>query len=247
MFQYTWIRKTCIILFWLAVWQAVSLLIGNSILLTGPLAVLRSLITQILQGGFWRVVLYSFARITAGFLLSFLLGILLGSLACRFPLLKEFLEPVVSLMKSIPVASFIILALIWIGSGNLAVLVSFLIVFPNLYINTTAGLESTDPKLMEMAQVFQIPLFYRIRYIYCPALIPYLISACRVTIGMSWKSGIAAEVIGVPTASIGEQLYLSKIYLNTADLLAWTIVIIAVSVTFEKLFLSLLKKLSQQK
>lgn len=243
MLKYTWIRKTCIILFWLAVWQAVSLMIGNSIILTGPIAVLRSLLSQLLEGTFWKTILYSFGRITIGFLLSFLLGILLGSLAYRFPLLKEVLEPVVSLMKSIPVASFIILALIWIGSKNLAVLVAFLIVFPILYINTTAGLESTDPKLMEMAQVFRFPLYQRVRYIYRPALIPYLVSACRVTIGMSWKSGIAAEVIGVPTSSIGEQLYLSKIYLNTADLLAWTIVIIAVSVAFEKLFLSLLKRL----
>ena len=243
MLKYTWIRKTCIILFWLAVWQAVSLMIGNSIILTGPIAVLRSLLSQLMEGTFWKTILYSFGRITIGFLLSFLLGILLGSLAYRFPLLKEVLEPVVSLMKSIPVASFIILALIWIGSKNLAVLVAFLIVFPILYINTTAGLESTDPKLMEMAQVFRFPLYQRVRYIYRPALIPYLVSACRVTIGMSWKSGIAAEVIGVPTSSIGEQLYLSKIYLNTADLLAWTIVIIAVSVAFEKLFLSLLKRL----
>ena len=243
MLKYTWIRKTCIILFGLAVWQAVSLMIGNSIILTGPIAVLRSLLSQLMEGTFWKTILYSFGRITIGFLLSFLLGILLGSLAYRFPLLKEVLEPVVSLMKSIPVASFIILALIWIGSKNLAVLVAFLIVFPILYINTTAGLESTDPKLMEMAQVFRFPLYQRVRYIYRPALIPYLVSACRVTIGMSWKSGIAAEVIGVPTSSIGEQLYLSKIYLNTADLLAWTIVIIAVSVAFEKLFLSLLKRL----
>lgn len=243
MLKHTWIRKTCIILFWLAVWQSVTLLLDNSIILTGPAAVLRSLLSQLAEGTFWQTILYSFGRITIGFLLSFLLGILLGSLSYRFPLLKEILEPVVSLMKSIPVASFIILALIWIGSRNLAVLVSFLIVFPILYINTTAGLESTDPKLMEMAHVFRIPLFQRIRYIYRPALIPYLISACRVTIGMSWKSGIAAEVIGVPTSSIGEQLYLSKIYLNTADLLAWTIVIIAVSVAFEKLFLKLLKML----
>lgn len=243
MLHYPWMRKSCIILFWIALWQAASIIIGNSIILTGPGAMLSSLAGQIPDPDFWKTILSSFGRITFGFLLSFLLGLALGSLSYRFSLLKEILEPVVNLMKSIPVASFIILALIWIGSKNLAVLVSFLIVFPILYINTAAGLESTDLKLLEMARVFKIPLIKRIRYIYRPALVPYLISASKVTIGMSWKSGIAAEVIGVPASSIGEKLYLSKIYLDTAGLLAWTFVIIVVSVGFEKLFLWLLGKL----
>lgn len=242
MLKHSSVRKTLIILFWIAVWQAASVIVDNSIILTGPAAMIRSLVSHLPEAEFWRTIVCSFTRITLGFLLSFLLGILLGSLAYRLPLLKEFLAPIVSLMKSIPVASFIILALIWIGSKNLAMLVSFLIVFPVMYVNTTAGLESTDPKLMEMARVFRIPLYRRIRYIYRPTLIPFLISACKVTIGMSWKSGIAAEVIGVPTSSIGEKLYLSKIYLDTADLLAWTFIIIAVSVSFEKIFLTVLRR-----
>ena len=135
----------------------------------------------------------------------------------------------------------IILALIWIGSGNLSVFISFLVVFPILYVNTITGLQNTDPKLLEMARVFAIPLSGRIRCIYLPAMIPYLTSGCRVALGMSWKSGIAAEVIGIPSHTIGENLYLSKIYLATSDLFAWTIVIILVSAAFEQLFLKLMQ------
>lgn len=234
-------RRIVIIIFWIAAWQLASLLIDNTIVFVGPTDVIRAFSLLIPESGFWISIASSFGKISMGFLSAFLCGILLGSLAHGCRLLKDFLEPVVALMKSIPVASFVILALIWIGSKNLSVFISFSVVFPVVYINTLAGLESTDPKLLEMAEVFSIRLPKRIHYIYMPALLPYLISGCKVALGMSWKSGIAAEVIGVPVNTIGEKLYMSKIYLDTADLFAWTIVIIFVSSIFEKLFLLLLQ------
>lgn len=235
-------RKFWILLFWITVWQLAALLIHNTILLVGPLDVIRSFSVLIRTAAFWAAIAYSFGRILVGFCLAFSAGALLGSLSWRFRLLKEFLEPLVLVIKSVPVASFVILALIWIGSKNLSVLISFLVVFPIIYINTIAGLDSTDPKLLEMASVFSLRPYSRIRFIYLPALFPYLISGCEVALGLSWKSGIAAEVIGVPAHSIGENLYLAKIYLGTADLFAWTIVIVAVSALFEMMFLRLLKK-----
>lgn len=234
-------RRITIIIFWIAVWQLAGMLIDNSIVFVGPADVLRSFSMLMGEPDFWKSIAGSFGKISAGFLSAFLCGVLLGSLAYRGRLLKDVLEPVVALMKSIPVASFVILALIWIGSKNLSVFISFTVVFPVIYINTIAGLESTDPQLLEMAQVFSIRLLRRIRYIYIPALLPYLVSGCKVALGMSWKSGIAAEVIGVPTNTIGENLYMAKIYLSTADLFAWTIVIIIVSSIFEKLFLLLIQ------
>ena len=236
------IRKTAVILFWLVLWQAGSVLIDNSIIFVGPLDMVMALLVQLPSLGFWKTIAFSFGKISLGFLSAFFLGILLGSGGYRFPLLRELLEPVILLMKSIPVASFVILALIWIGSKQLSVFISFLVVFPIIYVNTIAGLESTDKKLLEMAQVFRVSTWRRIRFIYVPALLPYLISGCKVALGMSWKSGIAAEVIGVPSSSIGEKLYMAKIYLSTADLFAWTFVIIVISALFEQLFLYLLKK-----
>lgn len=236
------IHKLWIFLFWIAVWQLAAVMIHNTILFVGPLDVIRSFSVLVRTGEFWIAIVRSFGRILLGFCLAFAAGILLGSLSWRFRLLKTFLEPLILMIKSVPVASFVILALIWIGSKNLSVLISFLVVFPILYTHTIAGLESTDPKLLEMASVFALRPCSRIRFIYLPALLPYLISGCEVALGMSWKSGIAAEVIGVPSHSIGENLYLAKIYLGTAELFAWTIVIVAVSSLFERLFLHLLKK-----
>lgn len=237
--------RTCIIfLFWLTVWQIVSLILHNNIILVGPLETAKALGTLIFTETFWNSILSSFARIGIGFFCAFLAALCLAVLSYRFSLIEEFLNPLILLMKSIPVASFIILALIWIGSENLSIFISASVVFPNIYINTLAGLHSADPNLLEMAQVFHFRPLSKIKYIYRPSLMPYLISASKTALGMSWKSGVAAEVIGVPSSSIGEQLYLAKIYLSTADLFAWTVVIICVSLLFETFFLWILKKCS---
>ena len=137
--------------------------------------------------------------------------------------------------KAVPVAVFAVLLLIWWGASPLAVAVCFLVVFPNIYLNTLEGLKNADAELIEMAEVFRLPFVTRFFYIYRPALKPFLLSAFQLSLGMSWKSGVAAEVIGTPVHSIGGALYLAKIYLDTADLFAWTAVIIVLSVLFEKI------------
>ena len=235
-------QRTLMILLWLCLWQAAAFGVGNYILLAGPIQVFKELVSLLPQKAFWLSILMSFQKISAGFLAAFFAGILMGRLAFSLPVLKEFLAPAMAFVKSVPVASFVILALIWAGSKNLSVLISFLVVFPIIYTNTIAGLAGTDKDLLEMAQVFGIKGWRKFAGLYWPALLPYLLSGCKIALGMSWKSGIAAEVIGVPEHTIGEQLYLSKIYLDTAGLLAWTLVIIAVSAAFEKLFLSLLNQ-----
>ena len=236
------IRRFLIVLFWLGLWQLIRLAVHNSILLVGPFDMIKALFSQAVTADFWKSIAFSFGKISLGFLGAFISAILLASLAYRVHFLEELLAPFMTLVTSIPVASFVILALIWIGSGMLSVFCSFLVVFPVIYVNTLAGLGSTDRQLLEMAAVFDMPVWKRIHYIYRPAVFPYLVSSCKIALGMSWKSGIAAEVIGVPDYSIGERLYMSKIYLDTANLFAWTFVIIIISALFERFFLVLLKR-----
>ena len=153
------------------------------------------------------------------------------------------LWPVMSVIKSTPVASFIILCLIAMSSKNLSVFISFLMVLPIVYTNVLQGLLATDRKLMEMAGVFKMSWFTQLLYIYLPQVKPYLISACSLSLGIAWKSGVAAEVIGIPDGSIGERLYQAKVYLNSPELFAWTVVVIAVSIAFEKIFMLLLRQM----
>lgn len=241
-----WLRKAGIICFWLFLWQFISIAVDNTIVLVGPAEVFQSLAIQITSLEFWKTIGLTFGKITFGFLCAFLAAVAAGGAAAKFSLIRELLEPVVVLVKSVPVASFVILALIWIGSKNLSVFISFLVVFPIVYVNTIAGLKSADAGLLEMAEVFRMTPGRKVRYIYWPALLPYLTSSVGVALGMGFKSGIAAEVIGVPSHSIGEKLYMAKIYLSTADLFAWTFVIIVISGVFEKFILYLLKKVERQ-
>ena len=144
--------------------------------------------------------------------------------------------------KATPVASFIILALVWVSGRSLSILISFLMVLPVLYSAVRTGIESADVQLLEMAQVFHLPLARRVKAIWLPAILPAFRQGCSVALGICWKSGVAAEVIGLPDGSIGDALYRAKITLSTGELFAWTFVIILLSAGFEKLFLALLDK-----
>lgn len=136
-------------------------------------------------------------------------------------------------------ASITVLALIWVTSRNLSVLISFLITLPVVYSGMLEGIENLDPGLTEMARLFRVPAVRRFTGVYLSQLLPYFRNAARLSIGLSWKSGTAAELIGIPGGSIGEKLYSAKIYLETADLFAWTIAVILLSWLSEKVFLLL--------
>ncbi len=233
--------KILAVLLVLAVWQAAAMAVGIDILLVSPLAVAARLYTLLGESVFWSTVAFSMLRIAAGFLCGFTSGILLAIAAGRFPIVETLMWPYVVAIKSVPVASFIIISLIWLSNSQLAVFIAFLMVFPVIYSNVLQGIKSTDAGLKEMAMLYQVPWTRRMFYIYLPSIKPYLISACSISLGMSWKAGIAAEVIGVVNGSIGEKLYESKIYFTTSDLFAWTVVIVLISVLFEKAMLFLIR------
>lgn len=234
---FTMNKKLVIVAGWLAVWQLVSMWIGNDILMVGPAAAAAALWKNIAMASFWQTIGCSVLRIAAGFLAGLLAGLLLAAASARFSLLEEALAPVLALVKAIPVASFVVLFLIWWRSDVLSCAVGFCVVLPNIYINTIEGIRAADGRLLEMAKVFGVRGRERFFYIYRPALKPFLDSGIRVSVGMCWKSGVAAEVIGTPMYSIGERLYMSKIYLDTAGVFAWTGVAILLSVLFERLVL----------
>lgn len=221
--------------FWLALWQAAAWWVDAPILLVSPAAAVIRLAELMGEDGFWQACLFTVGRIFAGFLAGCLAGLLLAALAYRRGWVRQLLGPLVAAVKAVPVASFVILALLWVSSRNLSVLVSGLIGFPIIYTNVLSGLESTDPKLLEMARVFRVPFLRRLRGIYLTGVLPYLRSGMGIAMGLCWKSGVAAEVIGIPSGSVGERLYTAKIYLETADLFAWTLAVVLLSVGCEKL------------
>jgi len=225
----------------LALWQFAAGLLGHEILLPTPISVIRQLTALIFRADFWQTVWFSFVRIAGGFMLALVMGILLAVLSYRFPVVETLLWPYVTLTKAVPVASFIIISLVWLSARELSIFISFLMVFPVVYFNVLQGMHATDVKKLQMARLFGVSWSKRLLYIYIPQVKPFLISACSVALGMAWKSGIAAEVIGIPDGSIGEMLYETKMYLSISEMFAWTVVILLISVAFEKIFLKLLK------
>lgn len=239
------------VVFWLLVWQGASLALRaiyphGALLLASPIDALRRLFELALTAAFWQTVGISAARILGGFLVSCVLALGLAALSARFRRVEELLSPLVAAVKAVPVASFIILALVWLNSRSLAFFISALMVFPPVYLNVLEGIRQTDRSLLEMAQVFRVPFPRVLRSIYAPQVLPYFRSAISVALGLCWKSGTAAEVIGLSSGTIGERLYTAKVYFETPDLFAWTAVIVCISALFEKLFLLAVDKLTEK-
>ncbi len=236
------------VLVWLLVWQLGSMAMHRayphgSILLASPVEALARLGELAVTLPFWQAVAWSSLRIVWGFLAACGLAILLAALSARFRLFRELLSPLVAAVKAVPVVSFIILVLIFVSSSNLSPLIAGLMVFPPVYLNLLTAILHTDRNLLEMARVYRMPLSKQLWGIYLPAVLPQFRAAVSLAMGLCWKAGLAAEVIGLPDGSMGEQLYIAKVYFLTADLFAWTAVIVAVSLLCEKLFLWILDRL----
>lgn len=231
------------ILLALCVWQVAAMLVNERILLVSPLQVCKRLFQLVREKDFYKTVFFSLKRIGTGFAFGFILGTVLGIVAGRHKILKTLLMPYMMTIKSVPVASFIVIALIWIASSRLPSFISLLIVLPIVYSNVLTGIQDVDEKLLQVSNIYNFSLKKRLIYIHLPQLKPYILSACSVSIGLAWKSGVAAEVIAIADGSIGEMLYNAKVYFDTADLFAWTVVIVLLSVAFEKLITLCLKSL----
>ncbi|NLL75790.1 MAG: ABC transporter permease subunit [Clostridiales bacterium] len=229
--------KIWAVLLWLIVWEIAARSIGQEILLVSPVVVLFKFFQLMITLEFWQSVAFSFLRIIGGFILALCVGSFLAAVSSVSSFIRELMQPLIAVMKAVPVASFIIIILIWIPSRNLAAVISFLMVLPVVYKNILEGIERMDRQLLEMAEVFKVSHLKRFRYIYLSQIMPYFKIASSLSLGLCWKAGVAAEVIGIPQGSIGEKLYEAKVYLQTPDLFAWTFTIVLLSAGFERLYL----------
>lgn len=235
------LRRAGAVAFWLLVWQLASMTVGSELLLAGPLAVLVRLAQLVPTAAFWITVGFSLARIAAGFAVAFVLGLALGLAAHRWPALAELLAPAVSFLKSVPIVCVIVLLLMWVGSARVSAIAVFLAVFPAIYFSVLEGCTAASPGLGELLRVMGVPGWRRFLADTWQQLLPYLVATCRNACGMAWKAGVAAELIGSPRGSMGERIYQAKLLLETGDLFAWTIVVVALSWACEKAFLALLR------
>lgn len=221
-------------LVWIAVWAFAAHLLDQPVLLPSPLEAVERLGVLATGTEFWASVARSLIRIALGFTLACLLGLALAALSFASVPVQRLLAPVVGAIKAAPVASFIILVLVWVPSKDLSLIISFLMGFPIMYTNVLEALRATDTGMLEMARIFGLSTLDRIRSVYLSQVLPSFEAACSLALGFCWKAGIAAEVIGLPDHTIGDHLHAAKIYLDTPSLFAWTLAIIVLSILIEK-------------
>ena len=227
--------------FWLVVWQVVSMLDSSGILLCGPLDALLALCRLSSTQTFWSSIWFSTLRIVTGVLLGYIIAGVLAAASWHTSTVRILLQPALLAIKSAPVACVVVILLIWTGAANVSVITVLLLVVPAIYFALCAGLDNMDAGQRDLFEIFGARGRRRFFALIWPAILPYLEAASSAVLGMSWKAGIAAELIGVPAGSLGERIYQAKLLLETPDLFAWTFCVICLSWLFEHGAMALLR------
>ena len=231
-----------VLIFWIGVWAIASAAVHQELLIPAPWVVCQHLFKIVTGGSFFRIIFTSFLRVLGGFLSGCLFGMLLAVVCSLSQVLDAVLRPVVRIISSIPVTSFIILVMLWLPYTYVPVFISALLVIPIVFGNVRTGIEQTDPSLLEVARIYRFGHLKTLRFVYIPSVLPFFASGAVTALGLAWKAGIAAEVLAQPKQAIGSQMYFSKLYLETADLFAWTLIVILFSYLLEKLVEKFIKK-----
>lgn len=236
--------------FWLGVWQLGTVFMDwrtggyGSLLLPGPGEVAGRLIALAVEPAFWQAAGMSLVRIFAGFALGAVIGTAAAVATAAFAPADWVLTPAVKVVRAVPVASFIVLVLLWAPTtGVVPAIVSALMVLPVLWGNVGKGISQTDPQLLELAKAYRFGRAKTLRLIYIPSVLPYFASGCATALGLAWKAGVAAEVLCLPALAIGTKLYRAKITMETPDLFAWTVTVVVLSFVLERAVGALLRRM----
>ena len=227
--------KIAVFVFWILIWQVLASAVDLEILVPSPSSVFSVLANLVATVEFWQSIAFSLIRIVIGFLIAVILGIVLAIITGFVPYAYDILSPVLNIIKASPVASFIILLFLWFKSTYIPIITSFIMVLPMVWSNVYQSIRNIDPKILEMGKMFGFSRAKMLEFIYLPECRKNFSSMLMVGVGFAWKAGIAAEVICNPSLSIGSNIYKSKIYLETPELFAWTIVVIILSITVENI------------
>ncbi len=233
------------LVFWLGVWQLAARFVGQALLLPGPGLVLAQLLELARTKLFWQSAVCSLFRVFFGFLGGGLVGVLLAALSAAFQWVDLILSPAIRVIRAIPVASFILLLMLWFSTGMVPSMCAALIVLPVVWGNVRKGIDETDPLLLEAAKAYRFTRLKTVRLIYIPSVKPYFASGCVTSLGLAWKAGVAAEVLSHPKLAVGLEMQKSKLYLETASLFAWTVVVILLSFLLEQMLIALFRKLER--
>lgn len=227
--------------FWLAMWVLVAGLVAQPLILPGPGTVVVALLRLVCDVGTWAILVGSGVRILGGLALAAVCGGVLAGISSRSRAFARLVAPVLSFVKATPVACVVVLLLIWLGSARVSIAAVFLMALPGVYFSLVEGLAQVNKPLEQMFRLHGV----RGWRLFCAhtwrEVLPFVLSCARAVIGMSWKAGVAAELIGMAAGTVGERIYQAKLLIETADLLAWTVLVVAASWACERVLVWLLR------
>ncbi len=218
---------------WLLIWQIAAQGIGIELILPSPRVTFLKLLQLVRTKEFAISALSSMRRVLVGFAIGALLGAFVGAISFFLSFAETFFSPFLRIVRATPVSSFILLVVLWLDSDAVPVFISFLMVLPIVSQNVLTGLKNTSLQLTEAAKMYSLSFFTKLRVLYLPAALPYFGASCSTALGLAWKAGIAAEVLCVSKNSIGKNLFEANLYLESAELLAWTVAVIILSILLE--------------
>jgi NitT/TauT family transport system permease protein len=227
--------KLLAIIFWLAIWEITARLVGHSFILPSVSETLISLAKLSIQSVFWITIARSIFRIALGFVLGTLVGIVLGCIAGLIKPFDAVFSPLMVVLRSTPVASFIMVLWFFIGSGTIPTVIALFMVMPIIWQNTTDGINGIDRNMLELSRIYRFSLKKKISHVYFPALKTALLPAIITSSGLAWKAGIAAEIITYTKNSIGANISDAKNFFEGAEMMAWTMTVILLSLAIEAL------------
>ena len=218
----------------LVLWQVLAMLICLPDLVPTVPRLLGTLASLFVSGSFYQSVAATILRGVAGMTLSLIAAGGAAFLFNRNEWIYELFRPLLALMRSIPVISFILLALIFLNTESIPLMIAFLTMFPLLTENLTKGIRSRRKGLLIMARQFKIGYWNRLTQVIYPQLKPFLYSGLASASGFGWRAIIMGEVLVQSFPGIGGEMKQAQVFIAVPELMAWTVIAILISYFFDK-------------
>lgn len=231
------------VVFIVGLWYLVALKLDASVIVPTPLEVLDSLKELFTTKDFVLNVGTTVLRAFESFVIIFILGSVFGIAAGRLKVIEMIFRPFVTLFKAIPVMSIILIAFLWLKTGQIPVFSAFLMAFPVMYVQTLDGMKNKSRELEQMCRIYNITGKRKLWNYTVPSLMPSLITGAKQSMSMIWKVVISAEVLTIPSFGIGRSLHMAQIQIETAEVFAWTFIAVVLTFLGDSIFLLVLKKI----
>lgn len=181
------------------------------------------------------------ANAVTGWLIGMVVGILAGALAGLRDEVRFTLQPVAVILLGIPAIAWVVLALLWFG-GRWAVIFTVAVATgPIVFAAAAEGARSLDGELARMARAFRAPLSAMALDVYGPHMLSHLFPALATTLAMSWKVSVMAELLS-GSGGIGDGIATARVRMDTAETMAWVVVVVCVLIVVDLLLLHPLQR-----